>query len=206
MQRVIMPKRVESSQKKVDFYTKEELQQFFEYLKKENGLQMLVFFKIAAFAGPRRGELSALTWSDIDFDKRNITINKNLVIIHNVFKIQSPKTRTSNRTISLDDTTLALLKKWRLKQRETLFHLGRRNSMKLIFTNATGRTGTDFLFLTYGSDSLKYLSEKYGIRRIKLHDFRKTHASLLFESGADMKDVQERLGHSDIQTTYMPCM
>ncbi|MDH6363283.1 integrase [Enterococcus sp. PF1-24] len=202
MQRVIMPKKNGLQQKKVDFYSKEELQQFFDCIKKENNLKMLAFFRIAAFAGLRRGELSALTWSDIDFEKKRITVDKNLVLVRNEFTIQSPKTRSSNRTISLDETTLAILKKWRLKQRESLFYLGRKNSLNLIFTNSTGKTGVDFLYLTYGSNSLKYLSDKYGIRKIKLHDLRKTHASLLFEAGAEIKDVQERLGHSDIQTTY----
>jgi integrase len=50
----------------------------------------------------------------------------------------------------------------------------------------------------------KYMAQvtkKYGIKTITTHGFRHTHCSLLFEAGASIKEVQDRLGHSDVQTT-----
>lgn len=46
-----------------------------------------------------------------------------------------------------------------------------------------------------------YIQEKYNLPKIRTHDLRHTHCSLLFEAGATLKEVQDRLGHSDIKTT-----
>lgn len=55
--------------------------------------------------------------------------------------------------------------------------------------------------MAYPNDKLKSLIEKHNLHQITIHGLRHTHASLLFEAGASIKEVQERLGHSDIQMT-----
>lgn len=202
MNDVIIPKKrktLDDTDKPVNFYTKEQLRTFLETLKEHAPYQMYVAFRVLAFTGMRKGELAALKWSDVDFENGTISINKT-VAFNNVgkFHIQTPKTRKSIRTISIDDTTLNALKTWKNKLRKELFKQGQ-NIDK----------GDGFIFHTQkGNFIIKYIDKflpsflkKYNLPPIKPHGFRHTHASLLFESGASIKEVQDRLGHENIKTT-----
>lgn len=202
MNDVIIPKKrktLDDTDKPVNFYTKEQLRTFLETLKEHAPYQMYVAFRVLAFTGMRKGELAALKWSDVDFENGTISINRT-VAFNNVgkFHIQTPKTRKSIRTISIDDTTLNTLKTWKNELRKELFKQGR-NIDK----------GDGFIFhSTNGNFIIKYIDKflpsflrKYDLPPIKPHGFRHTHASLLFESGASIKEVQDRLGHENIKTT-----
>lgn len=202
MNDVIIPKKrktLDDTDKPVNFYTKEQLRTFLETLKEHAPYQMYVAFRVMAFTGMRKGELAALKWSDVDFENGTISINKT-VAFNNVgkFHIQTPKTRKSIRTISIDDTTLNALKTWKNELRKELFKQGK-NIDK----------GDGFIFHTQkGNFIIKYIDKflpsflkKYNLPPIKPHGFRHTHASLLFESGASIKEVQDRLGHENIKTT-----
>ncbi|MDA9472682.1 site-specific integrase [Enterococcus sp. 5H] len=205
MRRVLMPrKKNKSLEKERDFYTRQELQYFFECLNQEDNLKNHIYFRLLAFTGARKGEIHALTWADLDLINCKVIINKTLVNVKKEFKIQDAKTSNGNRIISLDPTTVSMLKKWQLKQKELFIKTGRfhKREKQLVFTNDTFRTDNEYLYLTYGYEQMKKLNNKYPeIRKIKVHGFRHTHASLLFESGATLKDVQVRLGHTDIKTT-----
>lgn len=202
MNDVIVPKKrktLDNNDKQVNFYNKEQLRTFLETLKEHAPYQMYVAFRVLAFTGMRKGELAALKWSDVDFENGTISINRT-VAFNNVgkFHIQTPKTRKSIRTISIDDTTLNTLKTWKNELRKELFKQGK-NIDK----------GDGFIFHTQkGNFIIKYIDKflpsflkKYDLPPIKPHGFRHTHASLLFESGASIKEVQDRLGHENIKTT-----
>lgn len=202
MNDVIVPKKrktLDNNDKQVNFYNKEQLRTFLETLKEHAPYQMYVAFRVLAFTGMRKGELAALKWSDVDFENGTISINRT-VAFNNVgkFHIQTPKTRKSIRTISIDDTTLNALKTWKNELRKELFKQGK-NIDK----------GDGFIFHTQkGNFIIKYIDKflpsflkKYDLPPIKPHGFRHTHASLLFESGASIKEVQDRLGHENIKTT-----
>ena len=201
MNDVIIPKKrktLDDTDNPVNFYTKEQLRTFLETLKEHAPYQMYVAFRVMAFTGMRKGELAALKWSDVDFENGTISINKT-VAFNNAgkFHIQTPKTRKSIRTISIDDTTLNALKTWKNELRKELFKQGK-NIDK----------GDGFIFHTQkGNFIIKYIDKflpsflkKYNLPPIKPHGFRHTHASLLFESGASIKEVQDRLGHENIKT------
>lgn len=202
MNDVIVPKKrktLDNNDKQVNFYNKEQLRTFLETLKEHAPYQMYVAFRVLAFTGMRKGELAALKWSDVDFENGTISINRT-VAFNNVgkFHIQTPKTCKSIRTISIDDTTLNTLKTWKNELRKELFKQGK-NIDK----------GDGFIFHTQkGNFIIKYIDKflpsflkKYDLPPIKPHGFRHTHASLLFESGASIKEVQDRLGHENIKTT-----
>lgn len=202
MNDVIVPKKrktLDNNDKQVNFYNKDQLRTFLETLKKHAPYQMYVVFRVLAFTGMRKGELAALKWSDVDFENGTISINKT-VAFNNAgkFHIQTPKTRKSIRTISIDDTTLNAFKTWKNELRKELFKQGQ-NIDK----------GDGFIFHTQkGNFIIKYIDKflpsflkKYNLPPIKPHGFRHTHASLLFESGASIKEVQDRLGHKNIKTT-----
>lgn len=202
MNDVIVPKKrktLDNNDKQVNFYNKDQLRTFLETLKKHAPYQMYVVFRVLAFTGMRKGELAALKWSDVDFENGTISINKT-VAFNNAgkFHIQTPKTRKSIRTISIDNTTLNAFKTWKNELRKELFKQGQ-NIDK----------GDGFIFHTQkGNFIIKYIDKflpsflkKYNLPPIKPHGFRHTHASLLFESGASIKEVQDRLGHKNIKTT-----
>lgn len=202
MNDVIIPKKqktLDDTDNQVNFYTKEQLKTFLETLKKHATYQMYVVFRVLAFTGMRKGELAALKWSDVDFNNGTITIDKTVAIDSNGgLHIQAPKTRKSIRTISVDNTTLNALETWKNELRKELFKQGKNidKGDGFIFHRNNGN-----FINKYIDQFLPSFLRKYDLPQIKPHGFRHTHASLLFESGASIKEVQDRLGHENIKTT-----
>lgn len=196
---VIKPKKQASiSDNHGNFYTKDELKKFLD-VAKDTDLKKYTLFRLLAFSGIRIGECLALTWHDLNYKNNTIAINKTLAKTKNGIKIQTPKTKSSNRVISLDTETIQVLKMWQLEQRKQLLKLGinAMNKQQLIFSN----TKNKFIIIPTVRLAIKQIAKKAGIYPITTHGFRHTHATLLFASGLDIKQVQARLGHSNVQTT-----
>ena len=196
---VIKPKKQASiSDKHDNFYNKDELKRFLAAAK-NTSLKKYAIFRLLAFSGMRIGECLALTWHDLDYKNNTIAINKTLARTKNGIKIQTPKTKSSNRVISLDTETIQILKSWQLEQRKQLLKLGinSMNKHQLIFSNSKN----SFIIVPTVRLAIKQIAKKAGIYPITTHGFRHTHATLLFASGMDIKQVQARLGHSNVQTT-----
>ena len=183
--------------KDLNFYDKEELKEFMSVLESSPNFRAYVYFRLLAFTGIRKGESLALKWSDIDFEKKTLNINKAVSRRESGLYIQTPKTAASIRRISLDDKTLDLLKEFKdTDDNELLIFRSKDNG---ILTSSKPRK---WLLLVQKQINLeRKANKKEPMKKISVHGFRHTHASLLFESGATIKDVQFRLGHSDIQTT-----
>lgn len=196
---VIKPKPVQQVQDKHDnYYNRDELKKFLD-VAKDIDLKKYALFRLLAYSGIRVGECLALTWHDLDFKNNTVNINKTLARINNGFKIQIPKTKSSIRKISLDVETIRILKEWQLEQRKQLLKIGINalDSQQLIFnSNKNG-----FIFNSVIVYDIKLIAKKAGLYPITTHGFRHTHATLLFASGLDIKQVQARLGHSNVQTT-----
>lgn len=202
VKKISMPiKKVNVQEEKIlNFYDKEELTYFFNCLKKENNPLQLALFRTLAFTGARKGEILALQWRDIVFTDNSIKINKTVTFgLNNVLIIQTPKTKTSVRDISMDTQTMAILKSWKKIQKENYFKLGINtlNPTQLVFPSNKNTIMQPPKVGKY----LDRIVESYGLKRITTHGFRHTHCSILFEAGATIKEVQDRLGHSDVQTT-----
>lgn len=184
-----MPPRREANHGKDMFYEKDELEKFITALNTWGHEQAVPLFRLLAFTGIRKGEALALTWEDIDLDHKEVHINKTVTRKKEGLTIQTPKTKKSNRYVSIDTKTTEALAAWKEK-------VGT-DGNTLVFQNSRGTILTP-------SAPRKWLitvADKAGLKPIPVHGFRHTHASLLFESGATVKDVQTRLGHADIQTT-----
>lgn len=183
-----------------NFYDKQELELFFDCLVKEDNDKFTALFRTLAFSGARIGELLALEWHDIDFKGNTISINKTITRgENNRLMVDVPKTHSSIRLISMDNKTMSLLKAWKSTQARNYLMLGYNTSSKeqLVFSNAKNQ------YINTGKVYKVYIkvANKYELKKITIHGFRHTHCSLLFEAGASVKEVQDRLGHSDIQTT-----
>lgn len=197
MQYVIMPKRqAVKKEDKVQFLELSELKLFLDKAKTVLSFQDYVMFRLLAFTGMRKGEIYPLKWSDIDFKTKTVDINKTLSLVKKENIISTPKTKGSNRILGLDDKTLAELYSWKKMQKQELLKFGVRintDDEQLVFH----RKNNQLLRVNHLNGLLS------GRMKTNLypHSFRHTHASLLFESGATMKDVQTRLGHADVKTT-----
>lgn len=182
-----------------NFYTREQLVEFLSCLEKETNVKAYVLFRLLAFSGMRKGEALALTWRDINFKTNEIRINKALSRgKDNKLYIKSTKTNEA-RTIKMDEKTMNILRMWKKKQKEDYFKLGFNTSKpsQLVFSNEKN----EFIQPTKTREWILYVQEKYNLKKVTTHGLRHTHCSLLFESGATLKEVQDRLGHSDIKTT-----
>ncbi|MDQ0352467.1 integrase [Alkalibacillus filiformis] len=210
MDQITLPKRKNKlnydleEEEKVSFYSREELKQFLAVL--EEGSLNHAFFRLLAFTGARKGEIYGLHWSDIDFETKSLHLKKTLARVNNKRVLTPTKTASSRRIISLDDETLRVLKKWRSHQMQLYLKMSvpfKSNDKQPVFTTYDYiNQRFNFMRLASINERLQTIYRQNDhLPQIKIHGFRHTHASLLFEAGASIKDVQVRLGHSDIQTT-----
>lgn len=199
---VMMPKREKKSNDgdQIKVYTKDQLKTLFDYLNKlkptysnEYNKTLLRFL---FYSGCRISEALALNWSDIDFEGNAVLINKTLSQTKHGYKISDPKTDKSTANVSLDAETIATLKKWQLNQRMYMLSLGITDPT-MIFCGIYKQMITHHAIFS----RMKTITEKCGIPFLGIHVTRHTHASLLLDAGANMKEVQDRLRHSKISMT-----
>ena len=202
MKDVLLPKKKDdiTSDDKDKYYSKEELKQFLELVESEHDIKLTAMFRLLAYTGIRKGELQALNWDDIDFTNNMITVNKTLALnTEKKVVVQTPKSKSSVRNISIDDQTANILKRWKINQRERFLMIGTR--VKKHQPCFSDEVTNSYLYLNFMNANLKRICKKNEFKLIKVHGFRHTHCSLLFESGFTIQEVQDRLGHSDLKTT-----
>ena len=196
--KVIKPKS-RQTQRKGNFLTKEELK---EFLKLAQTATLSYFFPLVhlmSYTGLRQGETLALKWSDIDFENKKITVDKTAVRIKEKQTLQTPKTKNSKRVISIDPTTLSILKSWKKDQIKIYFKNGKHfeGDDNFIFTNERAEWVHIHNFIRY----FKRFIADQKLKPITPHGLRHTHASLLFSAGVEPKNISDRLGHSTVQIT-----
>ncbi|RHW31509.1 site-specific integrase [Neobacillus notoginsengisoli] len=193
---------LENQEEDITFLEKEELSQFLK-LSATEGLEMdLEVFTTLSYSGVRIGELLAFKWADFDEKKGTLRITKTLYNPNNnieQYELLTPKTKGSVRTIRIDDFLVKLLRKHKIRQKEIqLKNKPIYQDEGFIFARDDGRPQLRKVIET----RLKRLLKKAGItKNITPHSFRHTHTSLLIEAGVGIKEIQQRLGHTDINTT-----
>ncbi len=182
-----------------NFYTREQLIEFLSCLEQESNYKAYALFRLLAFSGMRKGEALALTWNDLDFTTNELRINKALSRgKDNRLYLKSTKTGAA-RTIKMDDKTMAILKVWKKEQKKDYLILGFNTLQpkQLVFSNEHN----EYMQPTKTRKWILHIQDKYKLDKITTHGLRHTHCSLLFEAGASLKEVQDRLGHTDVKTT-----
>lgn len=185
--------------KRENFYTKEQLNKFLQCMEQESNFKAYALFRLLAYSGIRKGEALALNWNDINFSKNEIRINKALSKgKENKLLIGSTKTGVA-LNLKMDSTTMGILNEWKKRQRQDYLVLGYDTLQpnQLVFSNRYN----ELLQPTMTRKWLEHILTKYQLPQITTHGFRHTHCSLLFEAGCGIKEVQDRLGHSDSKTT-----
>ncbi|MFZ4838488.1 tyrosine-type recombinase/integrase [Enterococcus lactis] len=197
---LLIPKPQIKTEKKLKLYTKEQLELFLNEVSQEQNPYFknrdYTLFRLLAFSGCRIGEILALTWDNINFKTNEMAIKKTVARSDKYYISETPKTKKSNRIIYLDEKTIKQLKFWKLEQRKYLFQLGFTKA-NFLFTNDEN----NFTINQAVAERYNIYRERAGLPYIGLHGFRHTHASMLYEAGADHKEVQERMGHTNIKTT-----
>ncbi len=147
----------------------------------------------------RRGELLALRWQDVDFIFSQISVNRSLNHLKDGSYIYTqPKSEKSRRTIAMPASLNLLLGKYH--ETQTLEHkmIGRPlTDVDLVFSLCDGSP----LRPNTITRAWQTAAKQAGVKVIRLHDARHTHASLMLKKGIHPKIVQERLGHSSIEMT-----
>ena len=180
----------------IKFWSIEEFTRFRELIQDDETSYDL-FFVIAFFTGMRMGEILALNWNDINLLTNTIFVTKTVYFVNNTSYINTTKTRSGTRNITINQKLTEMLKDWKEKQKERLKEFTK-NTDELQIIQSTPITITKNMI----DKKFKQILERdKDLKRIRIHDLRHSHASLLINQGEDYLVVKERLGHASITTT-----
>ena len=167
-------------------WTAQELHQFLRAARQQ---RLYPALHLTAHTGMRRGEVAGLRWVDLDQARSRLSITRTIQNVGGQPVEFGVKTRTSRRTVDLDPHTLDVLMTWRRRLGSDNLPHGVDDWM---FCNTRGR----FLNPESISQLFDRIVRRHNIPRIRFHDLRHTHASLLVADGTPIKVVSERLGHA----------
>ena len=185
--------------KEIECYSPEEVNQLIKALQDEP-LKYQAIIMLALDSGARRGEITGLTWQDIDTKKSTMLINKSTQYTKElgIFE-KDTKTPTSNRTIYLSKTTINILKKYQKEQLEKKMKLGNKwKNSKRIFTTEYGAD----MHPDTPSQILDKIIKRHQLKRIRFHGLRHTCVSLQISSGIQAQIISKRAGHSNVTVTH----
>ena len=206
-----------SKKKQRDIVSPEQIQQIFERFPV--GHPAHIPLQLAYRCGLRLGEAFGVAWCDIDFELCTLTVNHQVQMDNSVklWQLTAPKYK-SYRTIKLDNIILELLRNEHGKQQRAIAyydddymqlhcdssgHLNFKdgNPVHMVMQREDGEFITPRIMqhvgrVIHGHTSTPVISEKWDF-----HSMRHTHTTILLEAGVNIKEVQHRLGHKDIQTT-----
>ena len=167
---------------RISFWTLDEFRAFIAVYKDD--ILYYTIFMMLFWTGMREGELLALTAADFNFSTQTISITKSYSRLNGQDLIQKPKTSKSIRTITIPPFLCSIVQTY----------------MNSIY----GLHKHDRLFPITKHSILRYLhngSQKAGVKKIRVHDLRHSHASFLVDQGFSPLVIKERLGHENIETT-----
>lgn len=150
---------------------------------------------IALMTGMRKGEVLALTWDNVDLEKKAIFVDK-ILDENNQIQFRT-KTSTSKRLVTIPELLVKHLTEHKLKQEKELKKHGCINEHNLVICTLRGKP-------VYGCNLnrlLKTICEKFDLPYIRFHDLRHSHATALIGDNVNFKIVQQRLGHKKSKTT-----
>lgn len=191
----VNPPRLE--QQHGNTWTPEQVVRFLEANKDEDR-QYYVGFVLAIMTGMRKSEILALRWSDIDFEESVLHVNRMLTWVKGEPIFQEPKSRRSRRAIALGPETVRELERHREFQvRDRNLYGPEYQDHDLVVARPDGRPMYPRTF----DDAWYRALKRANVPKIRFHDLRHTHASLLLKQEVHPQIVRERLGHSTITIT-----
>ena len=181
--------------KKIDFLTPEEARVFIACLEGEP-LYWKAFVLLLLTTGLRRGEACGLQWNDIDGEKLQIRVSRNVTVAGG--RINIGKTKTGEeRTVPITSRLNAILTALRT-ERETALQC---NLLPNSFVFCSPSDPFEAINPNSATRWLRRFENRHDLRTVSPHDLRHSSATLAIENGATLKEVQQLLGHADPQTT-----
>lgn len=171
-----------SKAEEMDFWTGEEFRKFIDSVMNKRLSYMA--FMILYWTGMRLGELLALKPKDVDLEKRTISITKSYQRLGKKDVITPPKTSKSKRVITIPEFLAADIKDYM----DSLYDLQEDDRLFPI---------TKY----YLEHEMQRGIKESGVKRIRVHDLRHSHASMLIELGFSPLEIANRLGHEKVETT-----
>ena len=171
-----------SKAEEMDFWTGEEFRKFIDSVMNKRLSYMA--FMILYWTGMRLGELLALNPKDVDLEKRTISITKSYQRLGKKDVITPPKTSKSKRVITIPEFLAADIKDYM----DSLYDLQENDRLFPI---------TKY----YLEHEMQRGIKESGVKRIRVHDLRHSHASMLIELGFSPLEIANRLGHEKVETT-----
>ncbi len=195
------PDRVERWQRtrqkpsRVMVWTPEQIGRF---LDQAEGHPYYTLFHLIAYRGLRRGEACGLPWWNIDLPSRSITISTAIVQLGWKAEFGEPKSEASGRVIALDGASTVVLRRQKRHQNELRASAGTAwVEHELVCTERDGSP----LHPAKLTDAFHSIADAAELPPVRLHDLRHGAATIMIAAGADLKVVQELLGHSTIAVT-----
>ena len=167
----------------MNFWTKEEYMKFAEAIMDKP--MSYYAFEMLYWCGIREGEMLALTPADFNFEKRTVRINKTYQRIHGKDLITSPKTKKSVRTVEMpeflsEEMQDYLKSLYKVQKNDRIFPITK----------------------SYLHHEMDRGAKEAGVKRIRIHDLRHSHISLLIDMGFSAVAIADRVGHESIDITY----
>lgn len=192
---VVGTKRPRVHKPKHQTWTGAQVSKFLGYVADD---RVAVLWVLALATGMRRGELCALRWSDVDLDAGVLHVEQSVTVQKSGRTYASPKNH-ERRDVSIDPRTASVVRTWRKSQAAERLAWGAayRNADDLVFTWEDGRpVAPDWV-----SRAFVDAQQGSGLPRLKLHEARHTHATLLLRESVPVHVVAKRLGHRDPSVT-----
>lgn len=187
----------------IEYWERHQVKTFLEGLHKYNykfknivyeSHRLYPLYLLALTTGMRRGELLGLRWENIDFKKKTIRIRATLVDTDDGYLLQDSTKTGKERTIEVSGKVIAALENHKARQAQEFMALGRPEKDEgLVFTSLNG-TPISPRNLDRQFDQL---IKKFKLPKINFHALRHTCATMLIESGVDLKTIADLLGHAD---------
>jgi integrase len=156
------------------------------------GHRLFAAFYLMMVGGLRRGEVLGLEWGDIS-DGR-IHVRRSLTVVRNELTVSTPKTNRGARIVTLADDALQVLDTHRCHQEVERADAGEAwERGQRVFTTEIDGPITPMML----SHAFVRIQEQAGVTRVRLHDLRRLHVSLLVREGLDPRTIADRIGHSD---------
>lgn len=182
------------AKKEIEVWNEEEIHRFLSFAK---GSRYYAAFLLALTTGMRQGEILGLRWKDIDEENRTISVVQTLSHKGKILSVGA-KTASGNRQISIDEVTLNQLLPLKLKYKEEkMANRPIYQDHDLVIRTSIGTPVSPRNLLR----SFYSIIEKAQVKKIRFHDLRHTHASLMLKQGVNPKIVAERLGHANVKIT-----
>jgi integrase len=176
-------------------YDEEQIRQLIAAAK---GTEMELIIDIELCLGLRRGEMLGLQWEDIDFEKNQIHVVRNRVVVDGKSVVKDPKTESSRRTVDVPVQLIQKLRQHKTKCLANRLRLGQAYTVsEYVIVHPDGKP----IYPEYVSQMFTKLQKKAGLPKCRFHDLRHLCASIMLMQGVNVKVAQEHLGHKDISTT-----